>query len=69
MQEVLNANVSKFSVTNSWVDIYQLHPGYNKFDFDDSGWLPARIVLSTYNQFINLGVDPKAMWFGTSGSD
>ena len=48
----------------SWVTSRIYTPGYNKLGFDDSEWLPARIVPSTYNQFVNLGVDPKAMWFG-----
>ena len=50
---------------NSWLTSSTYTQGYNKKDFDDSSWLPASNVMSTYNQFVELGQDPKSMWLGT----
>lgn len=47
----------------SWLVSKTYTPGYNKEDFDDSEWKNAGIVTSAYNQFIDLGVDPKPMWY------
>jgi hypothetical protein len=49
----------------SWLVSKEYKPGYNREDFDDSAWKNAGIVASAYNQFIDLGVDPKAMWYPT----
>jgi len=48
---------------DSWLVSKTYTPGYNREDFDDSEWKNAGIVASTYNQFIDLGVDPKPMWY------
>jgi tetratricopeptide (TPR) repeat protein len=47
----------------SWLVTKTYMPGYNREDFDDSGWKNAGIVASAYNQFIDLGVNPKPMWY------
>ncbi|TFG99320.1 MAG: tetratricopeptide repeat protein, partial [Calditrichales bacterium] len=46
----------------SWLvsDVYT--SGYNKENFDDSGWKNAGTVVSAYNQFIDLDINPKAIW-------
>ena len=49
----------------SWLVSKSYTAGYNREDFDDSGWTHAGIVASAYNQFIDLGVDPKPMWWPT----
>jgi len=49
---------------NSWLTSTTYAPGYNKLSFDDSEWLPADILMSTYNQFVALGQDPQNMWLG-----
>lgn len=47
----------------SWLVSKTYTPGYNREDFDDSDWKNAGIAASAYNQFIDLGVDPKPMWY------
>jgi tetratricopeptide (TPR) repeat protein len=49
----------------SWLVSKDYTPGYIQENFDDSGWKNAGIVTSDYNQFIDLGVDPKPMWYPT----
>jgi tetratricopeptide (TPR) repeat protein len=46
----------------NWLVSTTYKPGYNREDFDDSDWKQAGIVTSAYNQFIDLDVNPKAMW-------
>ena len=53
---------------STWLTSSVYTQGYNKLNFDDSSWLPAKIVPSVYNQFAALGVDPKAMWLGTAAA-
>jgi tetratricopeptide (TPR) repeat protein len=48
---------------DSWLVTKTYTPGYNREDFDDSGWKNSGVVESAYNQFIDLGVDPKPMWY------
>jgi tetratricopeptide (TPR) repeat protein len=47
---------------DSWLVSTDYMPGYNREDFDDSGWKNAGITVSTYNQFVDIGVNPNAMW-------
>jgi hypothetical protein len=47
----------------SWLVSKEYTAGYTEENFDDSGWKNAGIMTSTYNQFIDLGVDPKPMWY------
>jgi cellulose synthase operon protein C len=49
---------------DSWLTSSEYTRGYTKIDFDDSDWLPASSVVSTYNQFASLGQDPTSMWLG-----
>ncbi len=49
----------------TWLVSKTYQPGYNREDFDDSGWKQAGIVTSAYNQFVDLDVNPKAMWLPT----
>ena len=46
----------------SWLVSKTYQQGYNKPEFDDSGWKHAGVVASKYNQFIELGIDPKPIW-------
>ncbi len=46
----------------SWLVSTTYTPGYNRKDFDDSTWKKAGIVPSSYNQFVNLGLNPQAIW-------
>jgi len=46
----------------SWLVSTTYTPGYNKEDFDDSTWKNAGIVPSSYNQFVDLDLNPDAMW-------
>ena len=48
---------------DSWLVSKTYTPGYNRENFDDSSWKQSGIVASAYNQFVDLGVDPKAMWY------
>ena len=48
---------------DSWLVSKTYTPGYNREDFDDSGWKNSGITSSDYNQFIDLGIDPKPMWY------
>jgi tetratricopeptide (TPR) repeat protein len=47
---------------DTWLYSQTYTPGYNKPDFNDSTWQRTQIVPSTFNQFADLGVDPKSMW-------
>jgi hypothetical protein len=52
----------EFESGTEWKFSKQRIEGYHEVGFDDSAWLHAGIVPSAYNQFIDLGVDPPAMW-------
>jgi hypothetical protein len=46
----------------SWLYATDYTMGYNRLQFDDSSWKRTGIVPTAYNQFIELGADPKSMW-------
>ncbi len=61
----IEREIVEINSDNTWLTTSTYTRGYNKLDFDDSDWLPASNVISTYNQFAGLGQDPQSMWLGS----
>jgi tetratricopeptide (TPR) repeat protein len=55
-----------FESDSSWLFSTQYARGYINENFDDSSWQYAGIVPVVDNQFVQLGVNPPAMWIGTN---